>query len=251
MSAIGFLELGLFGALVGFLVGCVGIGGVLLVPALTYAGGIDVHVAVAAAMFSYLASGVIGTTIYARQGSIAWSMAPWLFLGAIPAAFFGAWASSKASGTVLEIAIAALILFAGANALRPRPPGRQRRTELGNGCLATLGAVCGFGSALTGTGGPLILVPLLVWLDLPVLTAIGLSQAIQLPIAALATAGNLLYGRLDAALGIVIAAAIAAGTVLGAWLAHVVPHSLLHRSVAWLLVLVGVGMIAKNAALVL
>ena len=40
---------------------------------------------------------------------------------------------------------------------------------------------------LSGTGGPLVLVPILTFLSMPLLAVIGLSQAIQIPIAVFAT----------------------------------------------------------------
>jgi uncharacterized membrane protein YfcA len=54
--------------------------------------------------------------------------------------------------------------------------------------LAAIGAGVGYVSALTGTGGPVSLMPVLLALKVDVLSAVGLGQAIQVPIGALATA---------------------------------------------------------------
>ena len=108
-----FALLGGLSVIVGALIGGIGIGGVLLVPILTYTFAIDVHMAIAAAMFSYLFSGLVGATIYARKRSINWMMALWLFAGAMPAAFMGALIASAVPARGLEILIAALIIFAG------------------------------------------------------------------------------------------------------------------------------------------
>jgi uncharacterized membrane protein YfcA len=43
----------------GVLIGCIGIGGVFLVPCLSLA-GVDVHAAIGASMFSFIFSGAIG-----------------------------------------------------------------------------------------------------------------------------------------------------------------------------------------------
>lgn len=237
--------LGGFGVLVGVLIGGVGIGGVLLVPMLTFVFGVDVHVAIAAAMFSYLFSGMVGATIYARNRSIRWKMALWLFAGAMPAAFAGAMASSVVPPRGLEFLIALLIVFAGANALLTQGDDDRGGRLLNAVALAAIGAVTGFGSALTGTGGPLILVPIMVWLKVPALTAVGLSQAIQLPIAALATIGNFIYGSVDMTVGGVIAVALMAGASIGARLAHAVSQSTLRTVVAWVLVAVGLLIIGR------
>ena len=163
----------------------------------------------------------------------------------MPAALAGAWSSNNLPASVLEAVIALLTLSAGLHALmggKDQPPGVPRVHRPG---LLGLGCLTGFGSAVTGTGGPLILVPVLLWLNTPVLTAIGLSQAVQLPIAALATIGNSLYGRLDLLLGAILAAGLAGGSLVGARLAHSLPRSLLRRIVAGLLILVGLSIGAK------
>jgi uncharacterized membrane protein YfcA len=245
VTAVALLSLGLFAVVVGVFIGCIGIGGVLLVPTLVYLGGIDIRTAIAAAMFSYLITGLIGAVIFARHGSIRWSMALWLCAGAMPAAFAGSWASNVINAAVLELIIAALILLAGIRALRPQGQAEAGEAGFARPLLVGTGAVTGFGSALSGTGGPLVLVPLLIWLEVPILTAIGLSQAIQLPIAALATAGNLVYGRLDLVLGASIAAGLALGSAFGAQLAHRLPLGGLRRIVAVVLVLVGIWLLGQ------
>lgn len=237
--------LGGFGVFVGVLIGGVGIGGVLLVPMLTYIFTIDVHVAIAAAMFSYLFSGLVGSMIYARRGSINWPMALWLFAGATPAAFAGAMASTVVPARSLEFLIAFLIVLAGINALRATDEDACREGLQKPAQLIAIGAVTGFGSALTGTGGPLVLVPLLVWLKVPALTAIGLSQAIQLPIAALATASNFIYASVDMVIGGVIALALMTGAAIGARLAHTLSQATLRTVVAWVLVAVGLFIIGR------
>jgi uncharacterized membrane protein YfcA len=62
---------------------------------------------------------------------------------------------------------------------------------------------------------------------------------IQLPIAAAATAGNLLAGALDVRTAVALACGIAAGTWIGAKAAHVFPAKALRLIVAALLVVIG------------
>jgi len=86
-------------------------------------------------------------------------------------------------------------------------------------------------------------VPLLVWLNWPVLTAVGLSQIIQLPISALATVGNYLHGEVDVVLGLGIAAVMIIGVAVGARMVHKLPALLLKRIVAMVLVVLGAWML--------
>ena len=86
MTTLGAISLGILGLLSGLLIGAIGVGGVVLVPALVYFGGIPIHAAIAAAMMSYVFTGLIGTLVYTSKNSIRWSMAAWLCAGAMPAA---------------------------------------------------------------------------------------------------------------------------------------------------------------------
>jgi uncharacterized membrane protein YfcA len=240
-----FLPFAILGLLVGVFIGCVGIGGVLLVPGLVYLVGMDVQVAIATCMFSYLFSGAAGAVEYARRGSIHWSMALWLCVGAMPGAYLGAAAVSVMSARWLETIIAVLVLFSGVYALGQRAPQVSRAVLPGAAGLAVVGGVTGFGSALSGTGGPLVLIPILVWMKLPLLTAVGLSQVIQLPIAALATVGNFQHGEVVVGASLAIAVLLVLGVVVGARVAHRLPAGLLKRIVAGVLIAVGTAMVIR------
>jgi uncharacterized membrane protein YfcA len=232
----------------GLLIGCIGIGGVILVPALVFIGGIPIHRAIPAALLAYIVSGVVATAIFAREKSIRWSMAAWLCVAAAPAAFAGAWAVKNTDARLLEVLIGVLTTVSGINSLR-----RAQHFEPGKELIATpllllIGAGTGFASSLSGTGGPLVLVPILMALNLPVLTVIGLSQAIQLPIAVVGSLGNYLYGELDWYLGCVLALALMIGSWQGARLAHVVARDLLRRIVSLVLILIGAFILANVGA---
>lgn len=234
------------GLLAGLLIGAVGIGGVILVPALVFFGQVPIHAAIAGAMLSYILTGLVGTFVYARAKSIRWDMVGWLWAGAMPAAFAGALAANAASAVVLEFLIGLLAVWSGLNTLFSSADTElQGDKTLSNPRLAIIGAVTGFASALSGTGGPLLLVPILMWLDLPVLTAVGLSQVIQLPIAVLATAGNWYYGSLDPVLGGLLGIGVAFGAWGGAKVAHAVPKRALRRAVSIVLMVVGVLIFIK------
>ena len=226
---------------VGTLIGAVGVGGVLLVPALDFFAGISVHEAIPACMFSYLATGAIGAVVFARHGSIQWASVGWIGLGAVPAAYLGATSLLSIPPFAVKLLIATLMIVAGVDALKRKAHSGEETRKLSSGALIAAGLATGFGSAITGTGGPLILVPLAIYLGLPVLTAVGLSQAIQIPIAMFATIGNWQQGNLNIALGITIAASMVVGTAFGATLIHKLPAEPIKKAVAILLLLVGLG----------
>jgi uncharacterized membrane protein YfcA len=69
--------------------------------------------------------------------------------------------------------------------------------------------------------------------------AIGLSQAIQLPVAIAATIGNVHYGELDLRLAGILAASLTVGSWYVAKLAHSLPRERLRHVVSIALVVVG------------
>ena len=235
------------GLLVGVLIGAIGVGGVLLVPALTYIGGIGIHAAIASAMVAYFFAGGVGAIEFSRHGSVRWSDAGWLAAGAMPGAFAGAAATSLVPAFVLELLIAALIVASALNSLRGKGPlGRAPRTPA-KSALLVIGVVTGVGSSMSGTGGPLVLIPILLWLQVPVLAAVGLSQVIQVPISAFATAGNVLYGVIDLPVAAALSVLLMIGVWLGARIAHRVSSLALERFVSLMLLGVGVVMLSRVA----
>jgi uncharacterized protein len=234
--------------LVGVLIGCVGIGGVLLPPALVYLGGFGFHAAAATSTWAFLFCGVAGTLSYSGRRSIDWRMAAWPGAGVVPTAIAGAWANSALPGWLLMGLLAALMVITGADALLRSPvddAGHTRR--LGAPALLAIGAFVGFGSALTGTGGAVLLVPVLLLLRVPVLAAVGAAQAVALPIVVFATAGYVLYGSVHFALGTAAGLVGALGVVAGARIAHAAPAAALRRVVAMALLCAGLLIAGRTA----
>ncbi len=244
------LTLALICFIVGLLIGVVGIGGVLLVPALTFVAGLRVHEAVPACMLSFLAAGIVAAVVYARHGSIRWDMAAWLCAGAVPAALLGALALASIPALLVMSLVALLMILAGLDALlkswRGLPPAEMGQV-FNRWQFVAIGFVTGFGSAITGTGGPLILVPILIYLGMPALIAVGLSQALQVPIAGFASLGNWMTGNLNIELSLLIAAVMVLGVFVGATLVHRLPTEPLRKLIAYFLVLVGIGICVRLA----
>ena len=94
------------------------------------------------------------------------------------------------------------------------------------GWTLALGFIDGLGSAITGTSGPVILLPLVFmqggW---NVREAVGCSQVVQIPISLAATAGNLVFnfGAFDWLLLVCLAAPLPVGVAAGAALSKRLP----------------------------
>ena len=244
-SALGVFGLAVAVLFVGVLIGATGIGGILLVPIVAYLGNVPLHLTIASCNFSYLFTGLVGAIFYARKGSISWGMCLWLGLGAMPGAYLGAFTLSILSARALETIIAVLIVFSGIHAIVRDQDRKAARKTLAPALLVGIGAGVGIGSAVSGTGGPLVLIPILIWLELPVLVIIGLGQVIMVPIALLSTVGNLIHGQIDFILGGILAAIMMVGAYAGAEITHRLPADLLHRGVAIILIAVGALILAR------
>ena len=77
-----FVWIVLLGIVSGLMIGCIGIGGVILVPALVFLADMPIQIGIPAAMFAYILSGLVATAVFAHNKSIRWAMAAWLCLGA-------------------------------------------------------------------------------------------------------------------------------------------------------------------------
>jgi uncharacterized membrane protein YfcA len=227
----------------GAAIGATGIGGVLVVPALTMLAGQDVLGAVAASSFAFAATGV--AAVWRSAAATTATTKPtrglrWLHAAALLGALAGAAVAPAFPPAVLGAGVAALALVSGLHALVDRAPPPQSGELPPPLALAALGLAVGVGSALSGTGGPVLLLPLLMLLRAPLMPAIAAAQGIQLPVALAASSVHAMAGRLDLRLGMALAAALLAGWWCGHHLTRAAPLTLLRRIVAVFLVLTGI-----------
>lgn len=231
-------ELLAFGAaifVIGGLIGSVGVGGLLLTPLLVGLAGMDVRKAIAVSTASFIATGCVALWLFMR-GSTPIRHHWRLLLSTMPGALVGAfvlWAIPS------DFAAGLLALFLMATGIRLLASGSRSVAPASTDAGFGIGTATGFLSAITGTGGPMVLVPLLAWRGIPILTAIALGQLVQLPIAGVATISNSLHGEVDLALAGGIGLLLAPGAVLGRISAVAMPISLITRVVAFVLIAAG------------
>ena len=226
--------------LVGVIAGCVGMGGILLPPALVYVGGLDFHLAAATSMWAFLFPAAEGTFTYWRRRNVDWRMVAWVGAGIVPTALVGAWANVAFPESVPIAVLALLMIVTGAVNLLRSPVVEQGRPFEAPTLLA-VGAFVGFGSALTGTGGPVLLIPILLLLRTPVRAAVGAGFAVALVVAVASTAGYVYYGSVDFVLGTALGLAAVVGVVAGARIAHAARVKTLQRVTA--VAIMGIGLL--------
>src|SRR5262245_3823945 len=235
---------------VGFFIGAVGVGGVLLIPALALLGGLDIHRASATALCTFFFTGVLGTWLFYRRGSMDWRTALPVCAGSVVFSYVGALVNSWFEPRPLALIIALIIVLAGVYVLLParRAAGNYRdgRGPAQQALLAGVGALAGFGSGLSGAGGALFSVPMMMALGFVPLAAVGTSQVLQIVVAASGTLGNLQFGSLDFATAAWVSLLSMLGVVIGARTAHAVSAAVLRRMAAGLCVAVGVFMLARS-----
>jgi uncharacterized protein len=232
---------------IGALIGSIGIGGILLSPWLIEVVGLDVRNAITISTASFVATGLAALVVFARgeRGTLARAWP--LIVATAPGALLGAIALAVAPRRLTLALLAALLIATGVRMLAGGPPCTRRNGKPSTRVDWAIGTVSGFLSALTGTGGPMVLVPIQLWRGAPLLAAVAVGQVVQLPIAITATAGNSMSGGVDLVAAALVGAMLVPGVMLGPRLATAVPIAALTRIVAVLLLCVGGWFVVRTA----
>jgi len=233
--------------LFGFGIGATGIGGVGIVPTLVALGGLTVTGAVAIAHASLVVTGAIGIAMHRRLlvglERDLWRVALWAALGTV----LGAALLPYVAGSWLEIAVGGLMIVSGGIEIRRRFGGRLALSTTPAGGTANwrlIGATVGFGSALTGTGGPILLIPVMLLLGAEPRRTVALAQMIQIPVAGSATLVHLSRGAVDLQLAGLVGSLMAIGVVAGSLLTRRIATDSLRLLLAAILIAGGVVFLA-------
>jgi uncharacterized membrane protein YfcA len=114
--------------------------------------------------------------------------------------------------------------------------------------LITVGALMGFASGLLGIGGGIIVVPILVLgFGVSDLTAKALSLIAMAPAAIAGTIGSARAGVVDWRAGVSLGIPMAVTSIVGAWLATVIPIEWANPLLAALIVYAGIQLAVRTA----
>lgn len=222
--------------LAGLAIGATSIGGVFVVPVLGALAGVEPDRAVAAASLGFAFTGAAAWW-RAPQGGQGGGLA--LGLSALAGAALGALTLAWMPAGGVRLAVGCVALVSGLYALFGR--AWQRALPLPAIALVLLGLVVGALSAWSGTGGPVVLLPLLALLGVPATIGLDAAQRVQLPVALAATAVNFAAGRLDLWLGLAIGVLVLAGWAAGRRIARRLPVQRLRQAVALALIATGLA----------
>ena len=113
---------GFLGGLSGFLIGLIGVGGVILVPALINIGvdgtHLAPHYAIKACMFSYMFVSIGGVFAYSRHRSINWKECNQILFSATPASFAAAACLNLFSEDLLKLILYSMMMGSSFFSLR-------------------------------------------------------------------------------------------------------------------------------------
>ena len=214
----------------------------LLVSYLALYGGLTIHQAAATSLFTFLFTGVLGTWLYHRRGSIPWRIAAPVCAGAVVFGYLGAIIAAGIDARPLAVIIALVIVAAGIYIFVPQRATQRCRDGVGareQMLLLTVGAASGFGSGFSGAGGPVFSVPFMVILRYVPLAAVATSQVLQIIAAISGSIGNLRHGFIDFEIALLVTLFELGGVLVGVKIAHVASAGTLRRLAGALCVLTG------------
>lgn len=251
------------GALTGVIVGMTGVGGgAIMTPLLILLMGVAPHTAIGTDLLFATITKMVAVHVHQSQGTIDWQVVRRLAWGSLPAAVVTLLAmhifdAGKGSTDFLLSAVGVALVLTSVAMLFRKPLhafARQRRIEapvqfkrLQPALTVASGIVLGVLVTLTSIGAGALGAVLLVYLYPLRLTPaklVGTDLAHAIPVALVAGLGHLALGNVDfVLLGWLLAGSLP-GVWLGSRLSMKVPQQLIRGAIAFILLVVGVRILA-------
>ncbi len=252
------------GALVGLFSGMFGIGGgTILVPVLLMLFKMQhfpalyvMHLALGTSMATILFTSLASMRKHHQHGAVNWAVVRTITPGILFGTALGALCAASVSPRGLGIFFALFVYFAAIQILFELRPQALRQLPGMTGMTLT-GMFTGWISSLVSIGGGTVVVPFLIWCNVPIRNAIGTSAAIGFPVAIGGTIGYIVMGLssyalpspnlgfvyLPSLLWVVLASVITAP--FGAKVAHRIKIGLLRKLFAILMLALATHLLIK------
>ncbi|WP_251638696.1 sulfite exporter TauE/SafE family protein [Sporosarcina sp. NCCP-2716] len=202
---------------IGIFLGISGIAGFLL--PLIYVGflHLPVHDSLALSFLAFAVSGLLGALSYWKMKQMDIKLAVLLSIGSLPGALLGVQINVVTSDFLVKLFLYLFVLFAGISILlkKSQPEGAQQPSPLLQHRLfvVLLGFLTAAICALTGAGGPILLVPILASLGVNIRVAVGVSLLNSVIIAIPSMAGYFARANLESTAYLIVVSLV--GTVIG------------------------------------
>lgn len=241
--------------IVGLLIGWCGVAGFLLPIYFTGYLGLPVQTTLALSFFDFTLSGAVGAWNFHRKDNLDLRAALLLGAGSLCGALAGVWLNSLLPPGAAKLLLYIVVLASGASILlreylpkgEKSPSGIAKQPITGQPLpMVLLGLATGTICSLSGAGGPVLVMPLLVVLGMGVHMAIGValldSVFISLPAFIGYAAGGCLSGM--GPMLLVCGVCHTAGVFVGSLSAHKIRQKPLKTGVAVFSVALAIYMLA-------
>ena len=236
--------------LVGLSLGLLGGGGsILVVPLLTYLGGMEPREAIASSLFVVGVTSLVSLLQHARAGRVRWKTGLLFGAAGMVGAFAGGLVGGHIPGPVLMVAFALMMVATATAMLRPRKtPGEDHANGPHPVWRILLdGLVVGAATGLVGAGGGFLVVPALVLLaGLPMSAAVGTSLLVIALKSFAGLGGYMTTVSLDWPIVLSVTAAAVVGSFGSVALASRVPEQALRRGFGFFVLAMGVFVLAQE-----
>jgi uncharacterized membrane protein YfcA len=192
-------------------------GGALMTPILVLIFGVDPGTAVSSDLLASLVMKPVGASVHLRRGTVNWSLARWLAIGSVPAAFAGVFVLNELGGEdvakqiknllgwALLVAATSMVVRAYLNArTRARALGLETITDdqpilVKRTATMFIGIAGGFivGMTSVGSGSLMMVMLLLLYPRLSAKRLVGTDLVQAIPLVASATLSHMLFGHVD------------------------------------------------------
>lgn len=256
-----FFILSLANLVVGVLVGISGIAGFLL--PITYAGllAMPLSSSLALSFTSFLTSGLIGAYKYHNKKQVHLKCGITLSIGSLIGALLGVQLNLLIPMSVAKILLYLVVLFSGISILLKKETTQiDDERKLATHSLLNrvpfaiiLGIITGTICSLSGAGGPVLVMPLMVSLGMPIRLAVGTSLFNSIFIALPACIGYIIQSNLTSLWPLLLASIFfqAIGVLTGAKIAGKINIKLLKRCVAIFSISVSIYMLYSSITILI
>lgn len=253
------LYVALAGLIVGFAVGLTGMGGgALMTPILVLLFGIQPLAAVSSDLVASLIMKPVGAAVHAGRGTVRWSLAAWLAMASVPAAFLGVVfvrsitsasrvqaVISVALGAVLLLAVAALLFKMYLDHRSAAAQGGDEPLRVKRLPTLAIGASIGFIVGITSVGSGTLVIVLLLFLypRLRGSQMVGTDLAQAIPMVGSAALAHIIFGDFKFALTLSILIGSIPGVLVGAAVSSYAPTAFLRGALAAVLLVSGLKLV--------
>ena len=219
---------------IGIALGLLGGGGsILTTPILIYALGVEAKAAIATSLLVVGVTSLAGMVQHARAGNVEWRTGLIFGAAGMTGAFAGGFVAGWIPAKILLILFGVMMVVTALAMFR----GRKEPVAEGKGLavykIVLDGLVVGLVTGLVGAGGGFLVVPALALLGgLPMKKAIGTSLLVIAMKSFAGYAGHAAHVTVDLKLAAIMAASAVVGSVLGSYLATLVPPDKLRKGFA-------------------